>query len=173
MSEEMTEYNWDEECEGKVRREAFREEDIREGTKMGIFGSRNLRDERVKILILEVVRKYKPSHIITCQEPVGVSEVAQRVAKDEAIPLIVHFLNFRYLRGAFEKRGKFILDDSDWILTIHDGKSKGTLNEHRMTQKSGKPYIYISIPAIKTGRDTGWNITDEWSEVIDNFETEI
>jgi len=178
MSEERAEYKWDEECEGKVGREVFREEDIRENTKVGIFGSRTLKDERIKILILEAIKKYKPSCIVTAQEAGGVSEVAQRIAKEKAIPLTVHFLNFRYLRGAFEKRGKFILENSDWILIIHDGKSKGTYNEWQMTKKHKKPFIYVNIPVIKNGRDVGWNIEDEWERDLtnipsDNFELDL
>ncbi len=36
-----------------------------EGFKLSIYGSRSLTDERVKIILLEKVRKYSPSTLVT------------------------------------------------------------------------------------------------------------
>ena len=141
-------------------------------SKMAVFGSRSLRDERVKILLLEWIEKYKPSHIVTCQEPEGVSEVAQKVAKEMAIPLILHFLNFRYLRGAFARRSQFIIAESDFFVIVHDGESKGTENEFKQAQKSGKPFIYVRLKKTKYKRSVGFNIKDEWNEKSDGFQVE-
>jgi len=52
--------------------------------KIGIFGSRSLSDERVLTIILEKITEKKATKILTCQEPGGVSEVAQKVCKGTA-----------------------------------------------------------------------------------------
>ena len=137
---------------------------------LAIFGSRSLKDERVKILILEELEALKPSKLLTCQEPQGVSEVAQHVAKEQAIPLQVHFLNFKYLRGAFERRSKEIIKEADQFLVIHDGTSKGTQNELALVVKSGKPYKYHVLEPTPYARSVGFNIKDDWDKAPDNAE---
>ena len=132
--------------------------------KIAIFGSRTLRDERVKIIILEKIKELKATMIITCQEPQGVSEVAQRIAKETGIPLELHFLNFRYLRGAFEHRSKEIVKAADYFITIHDGISKGTANEHKLVLKSGKPYHYEVLENTPYERSVGFNVTEDWDK---------
>jgi hypothetical protein len=104
--------------------------------RLGVFGSRSLTDERVEILILEKMRSGRFDMIVTCQEPQGVSEVAQRVAKKYGYPLELHFLNMQYLRGAFEQRSREIVNMCDEFLIIHDGQSKGTANEKLLAEKS-------------------------------------
>jgi len=140
-------------------------------TIIGVFGSRSLKDERVKILMLEAIQKWQPQYISTCQEPQGVSEVAQRVCKELGIPLILHFLNFRYLRGAFEHRAKEIIRESTHFLCIHDGVSVGTANELKMVKKTGKPYIYEILKNTPYERSVGFNVVKEWS--MDSKETPV
>lgn len=132
------------------------------GNIIGVFGSRSLKDERVKIILLEAIEKWNPAYISTCQEPQGVSEVAQRVARDSGIPLILHFLNYRYLRGAFEHRAKEIVVESTHFVCVHDGVSKGTANELIMVKKTGKPYIYEVLENTPYERSVGFNVTKEW-----------
>ena len=62
--------------------------------RLAFQGSRSLQDERVKIIILEEIEKHNPDVIITSSEPEGVCRMSQTVAKEKAIPLKVHFLNF-------------------------------------------------------------------------------
>ena len=131
-------------------------------TILGIFGSRSLNDERVKILILDAIAQWQPAYLVTTQEPQGVCEVAQRVAKETAIPLILHFLNFRYLRGAFEHRSKEVVKECSHFLLIHDGVSKGTANELKLVKKSGKPYLYEILEVTPYQRSVGFNIKQDW-----------
>ncbi len=133
-----------------------------ERTILGIFGSRSLNDERVKILILDAIAQWQPAYLVTTQEPQGVCEVAQRVAKETAIPLILHFLNFRYLRGAFEHRSKEVVKECSHFLLIHDGVSKGTANELKLVKKSGKPYLYEILKVTPYQRSVGFNIKQDW-----------
>jgi hypothetical protein len=135
---------------------------------LGIFGSRTLKDERVKIIILEKIEELKPDKLITCQEPQGVSEVAQRVSKELGIPLQLHFLNFKYFRGAFERRSKEIVKESDFFLIIHDGESKGTANEFKLVKKSGKPFSYELLEKTPYQRSVGFNVKEEWGKEAEN-----
>jgi len=152
----------------KTRKQLIDEID---NVKMCVFGSRSLSDERVKIAILEAMEKYGVTKILTCQEPEGVSEMAQRVAKETATPLQVHFLNFRFLRGAFEHRSKEAVKNADVFLIIHDGKSKGTRNEKILVEKSGKPFDYVVLEKTEYKRSVGFNIKKDWgSEKIDEPE---
>lgn len=136
--------------------------------KLAVFGSRSLSDERVFILISEEMQKGF-THILTCQEPGGVSEVAQKVAKQYAYPLQCHFLNMQYLRGAFEQRSKEIIVEADAFIVIHDGKSKGTANELKLVKKSGKPFRYEVLEKAEFSKSVGFNIEKEWDEALDDF----
>jgi len=129
---------------------------------IGVFGSRTLKDERVETIILEQVKKHNATKILTCQEPQGVSEVAQRVAKKYGYPLQVHFLNMQYLRGAFEQRSKEIIAASDFFIVIHDGKSKGTSNELKLVKKMGLPYHYEQLDPTPYDRSVGFNVKQDW-----------
>ena len=127
-----------------------------------IMGSRALRDERVKITILEAIEKYKPTAILTFGEPEGVCALAQEIAKQNGLPLKLHFLNFRYLAGAFEHRSKAGIKDCDRVLIIHDGKSKGTTNERKLVEKAGKPFDYKVLEKSEFTKSVGFEITTDW-----------
>ena len=135
--------------------------------KIGVFGSRSLKDERVKTIILEKIKELNATLILTCQEPQGVSEVAQRVCKDYGYPLQLHFLNMQYLRGAFEQRSKEIVADADYFIILHDGKSKGTLNEKILVEKTGKPFHYEILEPTQFDRSVGFNIKTDWGETTE------
>ncbi|MDR2627205.1 MAG: hypothetical protein LBC40_04140 [Dysgonamonadaceae bacterium] len=132
--------------------------------KLGIFGSRSLFDENVRLAIYDYLSKN--SHIntiVTCQEPRGVSEVAQRIARDTLYRLEVHFLNPHRGRGAFHERALRIIESADEFLVIHDGVSKGTANELELLKKSGKKHEYIVFDKSKVyDYSTEFNITDTW-----------
>jgi hypothetical protein len=138
---------------------------------LGIFGSRTLYDERVEITILEKINSGGFTGVATCQEPQGVSEVAQKVCKKFGFPLTLHFLNMRYLRGAFEQRSKEIVKTCDEFLIIHDGVSRGTANEKVLVEKSEKPFDYIVLEKSKHSRSVGFNIEKEWG--MDDVEFEL
>ena len=133
--------------------------------KLGIHGSRTLNDERVKIIILEAIKKYNPTRIITHAEPDGVCAVARKTAKEVAIPLTVHFLNFKYLRGAFEHRSKDVMNDSDVDIVIHDGNSKGTSNEILLLNKMKKKYEVSVIEVSKHTKSVGFKINKQWDKL--------
>jgi hypothetical protein len=133
--------------------------------KLSFHGSRTLKDERVKIIILEEIKKHQPTTIVTHAEPCGVCEMARNICKEKAIPLKVHFLNFKYLRGAFEHRSKDVLNDSDYSVFIHDGKSKGTENEMKLAKKYNMPYTYYELEPAKHETSVGFDINIDWDKL--------
>lgn len=135
--------------------------------KLSVHGSRKLNDERVKILIMEEIDRYSVTEIVTHAEPEGVCQAARELCKEKAIPLKLHFLNFKYLRGAFEHRSKDVLNDADRAVFIYDGKSKGTNNERILADKMKIPYSFYEMEKTEYKSSVGFDITDEWDADFD------
>ncbi len=130
--------------------------------RLSVHGSRTLGDERIKILLLEAIDKYNVKRIVTHAEPEGVCKVARVLCKDEAIALTLHFLNFKYRGGAFEHRSKDVLNDSDRAIFIHDGKSKGTINEKKLAEKKNIPFDFYVLEPSEHKQSVGFDIDSEW-----------
>ena len=133
-----------------------------DGPRISVHGSRTLADERVKLILMEEINEQDASEIVTYAEPDGVCQVARKLAKEMAIPLKLHFLNFKYMRGAFEHRSKACLTDCDRCIFIHDGKSKGTQNEKTLAEKLRKPLSYYVLEPCETKHSIGFDIDEEW-----------
>lgn len=118
--------------------------------KLAVFGSRTLKDDRVKMLIYDEIEKTGADTIVTTQEPLGVCTVAQQVAKESCLVLELHFLNFKYRTGAYEHRSDDVIKAADSVLLIHDGESHGTRNELERTKKFGKPFRYEVLEPTDT-----------------------
>ena len=71
------------------------------------------------------------------------------------------FLNFKYLRGAFEHRTKDVIKEADYFVIIHDGESKGTMNEKKLIEKSGKPHEYHILEKTVHKKSVGFD-ADLW-----------
>ena len=130
--------------------------------KMSVHGSRTLVDERVKIILLEEIRKNGVTEIVTHGEPDGVCRLARKLCREKAIPLKLHYLNFKYLRGAFEHRSKAVLQDADIGLFIHDGKSKGTSNELKLAEKMKMKIILHELDPAEFESSVGFEVTTDW-----------
>ncbi len=114
--------------------------------KLAIFGSRTLSDERVENLIQNKIDELKPECIITSGETTGVNEIARTKARDNKIRLILEFANNKkYAAGKYEHRSIEILKQCEFVIFIHDGQSKGTLNELAIAKKMHKRYEYIKL----------------------------
>lgn len=114
--------------------------------KLAIFGSRTLSDERVENLIQNKIDELKPECIITSGETTGVNEIARTKARDNKIRLILEFANNKkYAAGKYEHRSIEILKQCEFAIFIHDGQSKGTLNELAIAKKMHKRYEYIKL----------------------------
>ncbi len=131
-------------------------------------------------MILEAVDKYGANMIVTHAEPEGVCAVARKLCEDNSIPLTLHFLNFKFQRGAFEHRSKAVMRDSDVALFIHDGKSKGCANEMKLAEKMKidhechviKPTPYRASVGFDIDADWEWT-EDELAKINENAMDEI
>lgn len=132
---------------------------------ISFHGSRTLSDERVRIIILEEIEKHKPATIVTHGEPGGVCEMTRKICKEYAFPLKLHFLNFKYLRGAFHNRSISVLQDSNYAIFVHDGKSKGTSNELKLAKKMKIPYTFHELEPTKYDKSVGFNIETDWDKL--------
>ena len=138
--------------------------------KLSVHGSRTLSDERVKILLMEEIEAHGITEIVTHAEPDGVCKVARNLCREKAIPLKLHFLNFKYLRGAFEHRSKDVLKDGDRAIFIHDGKSKGTANELKLAEKMNVAYTYHELEKTNFKNSVGFEITQDWGSDLEPLE---
>lgn len=141
--------------------------------KLSVHGSRTLDDERVKIIILEEIEAHGVTEIVTHGEPEGVCGVARRLCKEMAIPLKLHFLNFRYLRGAFEHRSIAVLKDADRAVFIHDGASEGTSNELKLAKKMKIPYRYEVLERTEYRASVGFEPEGEWGKDMLQMEIDL
>lgn len=130
------------------------------------FGSRNLYNEDVKTQIHIQVLRFNPSTIITAGDANGICRLTREYAKENAIPLKLHFLNKKYGRGMYHHRSLAVLQECEYAIFIWDGKSKGTSNELELAKKLGKPWRLIQMESntdeinIKEIEDLQLNLTD-------------
>lgn len=142
--------------------------------RLGFHGSRTLQDERVRIVILEEIQKHNPDYIVTHAEPEGACALVRQIAKEKGLPLILHHLNFKYLRGAFEHRSKDVLKDSNHSIFIHDGVSKGTSNEIKLSEKMKLPMTVHVLEKTIFKASVGFEIDSEWeSSIAGNIQNEL
>jgi hypothetical protein len=132
--------------------------------RLAIFGSRTLSDERVEELIQLKIDELKPECIITSGETSGVNEIARAKAKENKIRLVLEFANNKkYAAGKYEHRSIEILKQCEFAIFIHDGQSKGTLNELAIAKKMRKRYEYIKLD-YHDEADLNWDeLKFEWS----------
>ena len=131
--------------------------------RLAIFGSRTLSDERVEELIQLKIDELKPECIITSGETSGVNEIARAKAKENKIRLVLEFVNNKkYAAGKYEHRSIEILKQCEFAIFIHDGQSKGTLNELAIAKKMRKRYEYIKLD-YHDEADLNWDeLKFEW-----------
>lgn len=130
-------------------------------SRLAVCGSRTLADERVKIILLEEIAA-GATEIVTHAEPEGVCATARELCREKAIPPKLHFLNFRYLRGAFEHRSRDVFRDCDRCVFIWDGVSKGTHNELKMCRRMGIPHSLHELEPTPYTASVGFEIDRDW-----------
>jgi hypothetical protein len=117
---------------------------LQHGKRLAIFGSRSIGCERVAQVIVDAVYAMKPCAIVTAGEPVGVCEVARHSARAMSLPLHLHFLDVnKRAAGAWHWRSVAVYENADFVLLIHDGKSKGTANEMAVAIKMKLSFAYV------------------------------
>jgi len=124
--------------------------------KLAFFGSRSLKMRKKEVLkIIEMeIKKHNPEVVITSGAPGGVCRLVRDYCKESGITLKLYNLDFKkYSRGAFQHRSILTIEDSDYVILIHDGKSKGTKNEFNLVRRFGKLYTYHLIKIQKENID--------------------
>lgn len=127
--------------------------------KLGIVGSRTLNQKNVKEIISQVVAKSKNKidEIVTGGAN-GVDSIAELFAKQNNIKCTVFLPQYEtYSKRAPLIRNNVILENSDAILAIWDGESKGTLYTINRAKKLGLKVMIVNLDAAKKYHDEIWN----------------
>ena len=133
--------------------------------RLSVHGSRTLTDERVKVLILETIAAHKATRLVTHAEPDGPCRVARELAGEVGLPLVLHFLNFKFGRGAWAHRSEAVLSDCDRCLFVWDGVSKGTSNELALCVKRGLPHELHTLSPAR-GPSQSFEDDADWAGVL-------
>lgn len=76
----------------------------------------------------------------------GVDRLAAQFAKLRNLPVVEHLPDYNLFgRTAPLVRNRTIIDDSDFVVAIWDGKSRGTLNSIDYTLECNKPLVVYYI----------------------------
>lgn len=107
-------------------------------------------DDRVTAIIAECIAKNKPDAIATAGEPKGVCRAAREYCQENAIPLLLFFIDVHRAGGMYHHRSLALFQYVQTMLFVHDGVSKGTSNEIQQTEELGIPYQYFTLIPIET-----------------------
>ena len=127
--------------------------------KLGIIGSRTLNQKNVKNVISQVVAKSKANitEIVTGGAN-GVDAIAELFAKENQLKCSVFLPQYKtYGKRAPLIRNNVILENSDAVLAIWDGESKGTLYTINRAKKLGLKVMIVNLDPIKKYNDNIWN----------------
>lgn len=127
---------------------------------LGVHGTRDLYDDRIRVTLIDTIEKYGINKIVTHAEPHGVCEIARKLAQERGMILELHFLDIKNGRGMFAHRSKGVIDSSDYSVVFHDGKSKGTENEVKLLKKLGKDFDYY-----KFEKTNDWTVDIELEDI--------
>ena len=108
--------------------------------KVAVVGSRSVSDYSV---VKAILNQYTFTQIISGGAK-GVDTFAEQYSSENNLvePLVILPNWKRYNRGAGAVRNREIVDSSDFVIAIWDGKSKGTLISINYAKKQNKP-IYV------------------------------
>ena len=116
---------------------------------LSFHGSRILDSQKIYDKIGEEIEKHNPDYVVTHGEASGVCALTREYCKRNGISLKLHFLNVKkHAQGAYAYRSVNVIKECDYCIFIHDGESKGTLNELELAKKLKKPYSYYEIKDI-------------------------
>jgi len=122
--------------------------------KVVIFGSRTFESEEAKKQIDRILSKFIEENIdrieyIICPSIRGACAIGREIALAKQIRVMEY--PYEKGKGRYEAlrsiviRSKAIVDQGDYFLLFHDGKSKGTMHDLDMIKKAKKPYEYYHI----------------------------
>ena len=143
--------------------------------KLTIFGSRSLSGDKVKEIIKSCIDKHNPEVILTAGETNGVCGEARQFAIENGIQLKTEMLDYKKNgKGAPDQRSRKILSQSDHVIFIYDGVSKGTRHEISLSVQMNIPYSLFVLSTSSTvaesiSRDIlfnvfTWDAITNWKE---------
>jgi hypothetical protein len=113
--------------------------------KFAVVGSRNITDYEY---VVNILKQYEISHIVSGGAN-GIDSMAEQYANEHNIPTTIYKPDWKkYGRGAGFVRNKQIIDDSDCVIAIWDGVSKGTKNSIDHAKKQNKQLFIWNENAI-------------------------
>lgn len=115
--------------------------------RLGIIGSRTLKDTSVNEVITQVISKSKtPITEIVSGGAAGVDAIAEQYAKLNNIKLKVFKPKYNeHGKAATFIRNNEIVKNSDGVLAIWDGQSKGTQYTINKAKKENKKVMIVKI----------------------------
>jgi len=115
--------------------------------KLAIIGSRGIDEKKALEIIEQVIKKAtKTITEIISGGAKGADTTAKNYAKANGIKLTEYLPNYKeYGRGAPLKRNETIIKNSDAVLAIWDGESRGTQHAIRKAKAQGMPTLIIKI----------------------------
>lgn len=110
--------------------------------KVGIVGSRSFSNLEILQNILKT--HLIPNDIIVSGGAIGVDKLAEEFAKSNGFKTHIYLPNWKiYGKSAGFIRNKQIVDNSDYIIAIWNGSSKGTKHSIDLAKGQGKTvFIY-------------------------------
>jgi len=116
-------------------------EEMSNGLRLGVFGSRTLRGEEVRGIVEDEIEKYGAKTIVTAAEIDGVSKEARRIAHKKGLcQILLSPDHKRFGRGAYNARSLLVVYNSGKIVVIWDGVSRGTKGEIEFCKEKNIEY---------------------------------
>jgi hypothetical protein len=108
--------------------------------KLAIIGSRNFSDYESLKTVIQGIESLNKIDLIISGGAKGADTLAERYAKENSIPIQIFYPEWdKYGKPAGVIRNTRIVNESDMILAIWDGKSIGTKDTIIKARKQGKP----------------------------------
>jgi len=127
--------------------------------KLAIVGSRTLRQKEVLQVIGQVITKAKNKiDTVITGGANGVDSIAEYYAKNHNIGVEVYYPVYsRHGKRAPLIRNNEIIKNSNAMLAIWDGESKGTKYTTDKAKKAGMAVMVVRLDPIKKYNDNIWN----------------
>ena len=120
--------------------------EMKNGFRLGVFGSRTLNNPKVREIIEDTIEKYNVKTIVTAAEIAGVSKQARRIARRRGLCEVLYSPDKdRFAQGCYKERSLLIAFNCDRLLIIWDGTSRGTKGEIDLCREQGLDYDLYTI----------------------------
>lgn len=123
---------------------------MKETVRVGIVGSRSITDEEYVFYVLNFYLRRllaEKEVIIVSGGAVGTDKIAEKFAEQKGIEAEIYEPEYDKFptKVAPIKRNQTIVDNSDYLIAIFDGSSKGTASTIRMAEKRNIPIKIVKI----------------------------